>query len=395
MNIVYLSSKQPMKVPEYGLLKALSVQHGVVWTGEALYAEVEAYHRQTHRDDVHFRPGDYVQAWGLCLSRLLRDSCWDVILCREWFFLQGLVTDIPVIYLKEDGLTPEEGEAERIAMQRSARVVELPEWLRAGEAEALKRLEALLVETCPPTDLFVPAYAINLKEREDRRRHIVAEFAGRPEYEFHLVDACRSVNGRVGLWNSMVRIVRQAREQGEEFVLICEDDHSFARHYSPKLWMHAILEAHRLGADVLAGGIGGFGTALPRGFRLYEVDWFWCTQFIVVYASLFDRILGYDFGEQDTADGVLSAIAPCKMVVYPFVSEQWDAGYSDVTPINQEQPGKIREFFAHANRKFRLLEEILQAKEERYTEHLYKVGSVGTCSKEYLRTSKREERMGP
>ena len=29
-----------------------------------------------------------------------------------------------------------------------------------------------------------------MKEREERRKHIVREFEGKPEFEFHLVEAC-------------------------------------------------------------------------------------------------------------------------------------------------------------------------------------------------------------
>lgn len=328
MNILYLSSKNPVGMPEYGMLKDWAGRHGVWWAGAELYAEMEACHCRTRTDGEPFNPADYVQAFGVILSHWLQGACFDVLLCRDDFFLSGLVTDIPVVCLK-DGELPSEDS---------------------------------LAACCEPTDSFMPVYAINLKERTDRRAHICAEFAGRKEFAFHLVDACKSADGRTGLWNSMVHIVRQAKEEGEEFVLIAEDDHFFTKYYSPKLWMQSVVEAHRLGADILSGGIGGFGTALPRGSRLYEVDWFWCTQFIVVYASMFNRMLDYKFGEKDTADGVLSAIAPCKMVVYPFVSEQWDAGYSDVTPTNRDNPGRIREHFAWANRKFQRLLEIFQMK---------------------------------
>lgn len=112
------------------------------------------------------------------------------------------------------------------------------------------------------------------------------------------------------------------------------------------------------GAELLSGGIGGFGQAVPVGYHRYWVDWFWNTQFIVIYSSAFDTILSYEFQENDTADGVLSKIIHNKMVIYPFISEQKDFGYSDVTLGNMEYPGKIREFFTRTNAKFKMIRTI-------------------------------------
>ena len=46
------------------------------------------------------------------------------------------------------------------------------------------------------------------------------------------------------------------------------------------------------------------------------------------------------------------------MVIYPFISEQKDFGYSDVTLGNMEYPGKIREFFKRANVRFKMIRTI-------------------------------------
>lgn len=67
--------------------------------------------------------------------------------------------------------------------------------------------------------------------------------------------------------------------------------------------------------------------------------------------------------DDDTADGVLSEQASCKLVIHPFISEQKDFGYSDVTLSNQEHAGRIREHFAWANRKFDTLRATLKLNE--------------------------------
>ena len=212
------------------------------------------------------------------------------------------------------------------------------------------RMEHLLQEICPMPEVYIPVYVINMKEREDRRRHICREFEGRTEFEVHLIEACTSTCGRRGLWQSIVKVIQMAKEAEEDIIIICEDDHFFTEQYTARLLISQIQRAYQLGADLLSGGIGGFGRAIPRGSGLYEVDWLWCTQFIVIYPPLFDRILTYNFTDDDTADGVLSQLALHKMVTFPFISEQRDFGYSDVTESNQEHVGRIREHFAWASR---------------------------------------------
>ena len=77
------------------------------------------------------------------------------------------------------------------------------------------------------------------------------------------------------------------------------------------------------------------GNVVPVATNRSCVDWFWCTQFVVLFAPIFSKILNYDFKEGDTADGVLSHIADSPQVMYPPISTQKDFGYSDII---QRQP---------------------------------------------------------
>ena len=216
-----------------------------------------------------------------------------------------------------------------------------------------KIIERLASEHQP--DFYLPVYVINMKERVERKQHIIKEFDNKEEFELNLVEASVHPIGAVGLWNSMIKIIKMAKEKGEDIIVICEDDHYFTENYSPKLLFKEVTEAYIQGAEVLSGGIGGFGQAIPAGYHRYKVDWFWCTQFIVVYNRFFDKMLDYSFQNTDTADGVISKLATNKMVIYPFISEQKDFGYSDVTQSNMEQQGKIREHFARANKQMKLI----------------------------------------
>lgn len=208
------------------------------------------------------------------------------------------------------------------------------------------------------TDYFLPVYAINLKSRSDRRKHIEEQFRGRPEFGLHIIEAVEDANGRVGLWKSMVKAVEMAIANNDDMMIICEDDHTFTENYSKEYLFANIIGAEEQQADLLSGGIGGFGHAIPVAGNRYWVDWFWCTQFIVIFKPLFNKILAYPFQDNDTADGVLSVLAGHKMTVYPFLSIQTDFGYSDVTVSNDRCQGLICRHFQETDRRMKMIHNV-------------------------------------
>ena len=49
----------------------------------------------------------------------------------------------------------------------------------------------------------IPVYAVNLPARTDRRAHIEAQFAGRPEFRLTVVPGREGVNGPWALWQTL------------------------------------------------------------------------------------------------------------------------------------------------------------------------------------------------
>lgn len=200
-------------------------------------------------------------------------------------------------------------------------------------------------------NITIPTYIINLKERTDRLAYILNQFAGKPEFELHPVEACTHEIGAVGLWQSIVKIINQVKDGDDDVIIICEDDHSFTAHYDRDVFIQHVIDASEQHAEVLSGGIGGFGKAVPVTADRYWINWFWCTQFIVLFRPVFQKILDFEFKDNDTADGVFSELTTHKMVIYPFISIQHDFGYSDVTRRNNEVSGMITNHFKEADRK--------------------------------------------
>lgn len=219
-------------------------------------------------------------------------------------------------------------------------------------------------------DVQIPTYVINLKERTERLEHIRQQFANKPEFDVHIVEACEHSIGAVGLWNSIVKVINMAIENEDDVIIVCEDDHTFTKHYNRDYLIANILEAAAQGAELLSGGIGGFSNAVPITKNRYWIDSFWCTQFIVLYRPFFQKILEVPFGDTDTADGIMSELTSNKMVLYPFISIQNDFGYSDVTRSNDEIKGMITQHFQEADGKMHIHQQV-------YEKYIEKISSRG------------------
>lgn len=200
--------------------------------------------------------------------------------------------------------------------------------------------------------IIIPTYVINLKERTERLEHIKAQFMGRPEFDVHIIAACKHKIGAVGLWKSIVKVVELAIQHHDDVIIICEDDHQFTKHYKKESLLKNIIEANDQDISILSGGIAGFGQAVPLTSERMWVSSFLSTQFIVVYKKMFTKILGYKFKKVEVADIVLSQMTSHKMVLFPFISTQRDFGYSDITAVHNEVEGLVSNMFERTHARF-------------------------------------------
>lgn len=96
-------------------------------------------------------------------------------------------------------------------------------------------------------DYFIPVYAINLKERLDRRTHLEEQFRGKKEFKLIWIEAVEHRIGAVGLWQSIVKAVETAIRNDDDLMIICEDDHTFTSSYSTEYLLKNIIEADNYG----------------------------------------------------------------------------------------------------------------------------------------------------
>lgn len=207
-------------------------------------------------------------------------------------------------------------------------------------------------------NFYIPVYAFNLKSRKDRLLHLKQQFEEKEIFKVKYIESHKHPIGAVGLWNNITNAVKLAKQNNDEIIILCEDDHEFTSAYNEQYLLQNIALAYKQGADILNGGISGFGTAVPVSQNLFWIDWFWCTQFVVIYKSLFDRILEYEFRDTDVADLVLSRLTNNKLTMFPPVSTQHNFGYSDISPENMKDPHFIDKIFQQGNMRLKVIYEI-------------------------------------
>lgn len=202
-------------------------------------------------------------------------------------------------------------------------------------------------------EIVLPTYIINLVQRKERLEHIKAQFANRNEFDINIVEACKHPIGAIGLWQSVIKVIKLAIENEDDVIIICEDDHEFTKDYNRNFLIKNIIEANEQAADILSGGAGSFGEAVPITNERFWINPMFSTQFIVVYAKFFQAILDYTFKDTDTTDGVLSVLTSHKMLLCPFISTQKDFGYSDITWIHNQQKGLVSKMFEESSERLK------------------------------------------
>lgn len=194
-------------------------------------------------------------------------------------------------------------------------------------------------------DKPISTFIINLSHRTDRRDYILREFSRFDEFEITIVDAIAHEIGGVGLWLTIRNIVKLAKLQKEEYILVCEDDHLFTENYSKEFLYENIALAQTKRADILLGGVSSVRSIFTISQSLLWIEGYTGNQFIIVFSNFFQAIIDADFKNDDVAEFKISSITSNQFLIYPFISIQKEFGYSDATPRNSEI-GRVSELFS-------------------------------------------------
>ncbi|MCS3556081.1 MULTISPECIES: hypothetical protein [unclassified Sphingobacterium] len=206
-------------------------------------------------------------------------------------------------------------------------------------------------------ELQIPTYIINIDERKDRLEHITKQFLNKREFALEIYTVQKEKECTIGLWNNIKNIISIAKERDEDIIIICEDDHLFSKNYTKEILFDSIFQGAELGADIILGGISNTNQAIVVSSELCWVESFQCTQFTILFKSIFEIVLSENFTENDAADLKLSMITANKYVIHPFISTQKDFGYSDI-PIKGVKTQQYQNWFDMCNNKLDKIRDI-------------------------------------
>lgn len=215
----------------------------------------------------------------------------------------------------------------------------------AFRTEGLYFPEAIVVPVTPPTD----AYCIHLARRTDRKEHMDRLALKYPCLRIHYIDAISHANGAIGGNLSHKKAIREAKERGDPFVLVLEDDcEILVSNDELARSLDTIKDYIRLHPEVqIVNGCGNL-TTFNISSRETHRDMVFLTSkdvftahFIVYCASSYDRLL-----ESTTSVPADVVTNDCAMVfTYPYLATQLPS-YSDIqkTDVSYENIQRSQRF---------------------------------------------------
>ena len=187
----------------------------------------------------------------------------------------------------------------------------------------LKKVNDILYKVQNWKSIKFPTYIMNAVSSTFFAGDFYDKLKKKPEFNIKSIDVCLSnLDMNRSLWTYITESVNHAKRNDEKYMIICCTNSYFTDRYSYSFLLQKIKDAQKLKAEVLVGGLSDFRQAIPMGYQLYWIAIFKNAPFIIIYKSLYEKILSYRFKSGDKIDDVLSLLAKYKMVIYPFICIQ-------------------------------------------------------------------------
>lgn len=163
-------------------------------------------------------------------------------------------------------------------------------------------------------DLYLPTYVL-ISHNQERNECILSQFIGKSEFEMNIVDLTVNENRQLSIWGGINKSVRLAQKNQDDIILIVKETFRFTSSYNREWFFKKLIEVADRGIELLLGGKRNLSQSLPIVRGNYKIEDFSDTQFFIVFSSLFDKILAYDFQDDDVVEIVLSKLTQVKSVI--------------------------------------------------------------------------------
>lgn len=170
-------------------------------------------------------------------------------------------------------------------------------------------------------NLSIPAYVLFQKSNAKSRNHVANQFSCRKEFELHLLFAnAGNAFRKKRMLEGLHAAVEDAIKNGDDFIVVCKENHTFTKNYSKEALLKTIIESNQLGCDLLIGACSSFDLAIPIKKNLLWTNHFLSFGFMVIFRRIFKKILDEPIDCPVSIEVMLSEITSNKMLTFPFVS---------------------------------------------------------------------------
>lgn len=171
-------------------------------------------------------------------------------------------------------------------------------------------------------NMSITTFILNSNSSEEGIARILSQFEGRPEFDLQMTDFRGRSDTAHGYWMTLHKVVQQAIDDGDDVIIVCDDDHLFTEAYTRECLIRHIVEGYKLGTKILCGGVDDFETAIPLTRDKLWVRAFQSASFIVLYQPVFDKILKQPVYNDSTIESLYREITSNKLVMFPPISRR-------------------------------------------------------------------------
>jgi glycosyl transferase family 25 len=201
-------------------------------------------------------------------------------------------------------------------------------------------------------------YVINIKERIDRKTHILDETKNQKIFNMYFFDAIKNSRGFIGCGGSHRCLIKYAKTNNLPYIIVMEDDNIFVADWSTIEEIITWLTDNLDKWDIFNSNPTFGGLEKPTLIKyptdnenLCVINWGQTTNFMIYNKSSYDKMLLYKMEDHIDLYIPRNFLQICPL---PYITSQ-ECFYSDITKITADK-NKFNAFFNNAQKRLQNLE---------------------------------------
>lgn len=143
-------------------------------------------------------------------------------------------------------------------------------------------------------------------------------FEGRGEFDVKLKGSLKSRSSSREELARLREIIQLSIKEKDGVIVYCNSLNKFSKYYDRNNLIRSIVDANRLGIDIIYGSEGGdFTHALPLSKHFIWIDRYTALGFIIIFKSLFLSILQTPMENEESLGNFVSRLSSNKILISP------------------------------------------------------------------------------